>query len=244
MPPPLGEREIEKKIRELRHKVHNDVNKLPQNSIKRNISKKESISLKELKNTTNICISTTDKTNKIALVDKELFREKLNELTDNENFECLNQDPSKTIQQNLKNLLHLILPDTTIPESYWESIIPSPHAQAPNLTNFYKDHKEIFPNCKTRPVMPVKFSAIENIDLIINKILSQLNPYLNFRIFNTQAIYIINSKCPCVCLCVCVSVCMCVSHFVLMHYKDQEAEILHVGRYSYGRSQNHGFKIC
>ena len=73
-------------------------------------------------------------------MDKEFFKEKLNELTDNDNFECLNQDPSKNIQKDLKSLLNIILPDTEIPDCYWDKIIPNAHGQAPNLYTFIKEN--------------------------------------------------------------------------------------------------------
>ena len=74
-----------------------------------------------------------------------------------------------------------------VPDCYWNKFSIK-HSQSPSLYTLIKDHKEEFPNCTPRPVAPIKYSALENIDITINKILTQFNPYLKYRIFNTKAI--------------------------------------------------------
>ena len=58
-----------------------------------------------------------------------MFEQKLDELTNDENFECLTNDPSKSIQKEAKSLLKMLLPDTNIPEHYWIVLIPNNHGQ-------------------------------------------------------------------------------------------------------------------
>ena len=41
---------------------------------------------------------------------------------------------------------------------------------------------------KARPVMPIKYSAIERIDIIVSKVLTQFTPYLKFRTLSTDGI--------------------------------------------------------
>ena len=113
---------------------------------------------------------------------------KADEITNNEKFQKLKADPSKAVQKAGNKLLQdIILPDSDVPDYYWKNFSIK-HSQSPALYTLIKEHKEEFPNCPPRPVAPIKYSALENIDIIINKILSQFNPHLKYRIFNTKTI--------------------------------------------------------
>ena len=51
-----------------------------------------------------------------------------------------------------------------------------------------KDHKMNYPDCKIRPVQPINASAIEKMDILISAVLTQLQPFLKYRILNREPI--------------------------------------------------------
>ena len=185
---PYGVRPTELLVKKLKNVVNLEIEKLDQKSIKSNIHKSEIKAIKDLKNNPNIVVTTTDKTNKLAPIDKSYMEAKSRELMDESRFQKLNGDPSNKIQKEANKLLQkVILPDSEVPDCYWNNFNIK-HSQSPALYTLVKDHKETFPNCKPRPVAPIKYSALENLDITINKILTQFNPFLKYRIFNTKAI--------------------------------------------------------
>ena len=52
-------------------------------------------------------------------------------------------------------------------------------------TSLKKDNKPEFPNTKIRPIQPGAKSAIENMDILVSKILTQIKTHLKYRIGNT-----------------------------------------------------------
>ena len=54
------------------------------------------------------------------------------------------------------------------------------------MVSLQKDHKETWSHCKTRAVMPTKNFALESMDVIISKVLTQFRKDLKFRIFDTD----------------------------------------------------------
>ena len=177
----------EKSIKSLRAHMNVESYKLNKKSIKPNFSKNEWNMIKSLKETPNITVAMTDKTNKICIADKSYVEEKQEALTNNSSFTLLSKDPSSKITKSLNNLLSEIFCETDIPAHFWDNL-KSQHGQGPELYCLLKDHKIEWPNCKARPVMPIKYSSIERIDIIVSKVLTQFTPYLKYRVTSTDAV--------------------------------------------------------
>ena len=182
-----GTRETEKQIKELRGSLQNDIGKIDKKSFKDNMGKDDWESIKSLKKNENVAVIMSDKTNKICILDKSLAQEKQDDLTNTNSFEPLGKDPSKKITASLNNILSEIFCCTDIP-TYYFNILKTQHAEAPQLYQLSKDHKPLWPNCKVRAVMPIRNSAIEKIDILVSKILTQYSPYLTYRIQNTEKV--------------------------------------------------------
>ena len=142
--------------------------------------------LPELKNSSNISIELSDKTNKFCIMDRSYMENKMNELK-GESFKLLRGDPSKSIEKKANKLL-----DKIWDESNEEIMSPSlykhlyaAHSSSPHMFCFIKDHKDSFPNNKARPVQPGRWSAVEKFDILVSAVLTQLGTHLKYRVFNS-----------------------------------------------------------
>ena len=186
-PPPLGKKDIETKIKDLRGALHTEMPNIKKSINPQNITKEQREALQNFRKIKNIMIAETDKTNKLCLVDVDFVNQKMDELaTDNDNFKLLdkNKDHTEIARKEAKDLLCDIISDTNIAPSNFKDLLQR-HPRTSTMHCFLKDHKPSFPECKVRPVQPVKNSAIENLDILIYKVLSQLLPHLKYRIENT-----------------------------------------------------------
>ena len=94
-------------------------------------------------------------------------------------------DPSEAIEKQGNDLLDRFFETADI-KPYVQKHLLSHHSVAPVMKCNMKDHKDSFPDCKVRPVQPVRGSAIEKLDILVSKILTQLGSVLTYRVFNSK----------------------------------------------------------
>lgn len=151
------------------------INQMHKTKIKSNTTHKEINSLKKVKNTENIGIHLSDKTNRIIIIDENIVEEKTQEHLHNDKFTKIDYDPSLSIEAEASKILDEISLDPTIdiPPYIFKQLYPQ-DTTAPSIVPQLKDHKPEFPNCKIRPIQPVTGSAIEKLDILLGKILTQV----------------------------------------------------------------------
>ena len=189
-PPPIATAKIEEKITELKKNASLWSSKVKKLNIKKNTDKKEIEALKELQKQPNISIQLTDKTSKIAIVDKDMAYQKLKDHIESSNFELLKKDPTQKYEKSINGLLQDIYEEDpnvadSIPFKNY-SRLTSQNSEAPPIFSMQKDHKENYPDCKIRPVQPIYNSAILKADVLVSKVLTQILPQLKYRIPNTK----------------------------------------------------------
>ena len=95
--------------------------------------------------------------------------------------------PTQPYENAANELLTRALNDIGIDRnSYLATRLKCRHSSPPGLYPLGKDHKASFPDCKLRMVQPVKGSAIERLDLITGKVLTQILPLLKYRVDSSQ----------------------------------------------------------
>ena len=60
-------------------------------------------------------------------------------------------------------------------------------SRAPSIYPLAKDHKPTFPDTKIRAVQPICSSAIEKLDILVSRVLTQPIPMLTHRVVSTEA---------------------------------------------------------
>ena len=177
---------IEKDIKTMKFEVNKAIESLTDLKIRKNVKSDHIKPIRNIGNNPHIKTVPSDKTGKTCLMDRTFVSGKIIEITHNGAYELLgNKDTSEGIENKAKQILEIIMEDTSIPP-HIEKHLYSTHTMSPRMKCFMKDHKDTFPHCKVRPVQPVKGSAIEKFDIILSKILGQLSPFLTYRIFNSK----------------------------------------------------------
>ena len=97
-------------------------------------------------------------------------------------WEPLPSDPSPLYEREANKLLDKCLREAGIKDSYVQGRLKSRHTQAPHLFPLAKDHKSGFPEVPLRVVQPVKGGALETLDLIFSRVLTQVLPDLPHRV--------------------------------------------------------------
>ena len=117
------------------------------------------------------------------------MKEKTFDHLNSSKFKNIDHDPSTDIEKKAKKLLDNIFsdPDIEIPPKYYKFLYTQNSSDA-FIQPLLKDHKPEFPNCKIRPIQPINNSAIEKLDIILGNFLSQVKPYLEFRVNNSREI--------------------------------------------------------
>ena len=115
-------KDIEAKIKLIKGQLAQPINKIKETKIKKNFKKSEIESIKKIKEHNDAAIYFTDKTNKIAIMDKKLVDEKTLDHLRSSKFKELNYDPSPEIERKGKKLLDEISedPDIDIPPVYFK----------------------------------------------------------------------------------------------------------------------------
>lgn len=168
---------VEEKIIQLRAKFQDLGRHLEETAIPENYKEAELKSLQKLLKVGNIAIQPTDKTSKIAIVDRELAERKLLDHLNNGSYERLEGNPAEQMERSLNNLLKKLGGDGEV-----KKMLRTSNSTTPRLYSFQKDHKSDYPDCKVRPVQPIGQCAIYKIDIMVSKILSQVLPHLSFRV--------------------------------------------------------------
>ena len=113
---------------------------------------------------------------------KNAFHPKMTEHLSN-GWEPLRRgDPSAKYEKEANALLFSCLKDAGIVDTHVKKRLTSRHCKAPPLFPLAKDHKSSFPDCKVRVVQPIHGSAIEILDQITSKVLTQVLPHLKHRV--------------------------------------------------------------
>ena len=99
--------------------------------------------------------------------------------------QAVDKDPSIELGKQANLILSEAFCETDIP-AYSFNTLKVQHPKAPVLRSLQKDHKDSWPHCKTRAVMPIKNSALESMDVIVSKVLTQYGKDLKFRIFDND----------------------------------------------------------
>ena len=128
----------------------------------------------------------TDKTNRFCTVNTSTCEEKIGDHL-RSGWEEIALDPTQPYENAANELLTRALNDIGIDRnSYLATRLKCRHSSPPGLYPLGKDHKASFPDCKLRMVQPVKGSAIERLDLITGKVLTQILPLLKYRVDSSQ----------------------------------------------------------
>ena len=118
-------------------------------------------------------------------MDRSLVSEKLKEITKGGAYEKVPTDPSDSIEKLGNEMLDRFFETADIAPNVQKHLHTN-HSKAAIMKCNMKDHKSTFPECKVRPVQPVKGSAIEKIDILVCRILTQLRSGLKYRVFNAK----------------------------------------------------------
>ena len=186
-PPPLATPRIEEAIKQLKESVEPLRLEIRNTTIPRNHQKEDLDSLKDLKSQKNLKVLLTDKTNKIAIMNRELVDQKLADHLQEPAYHILMEDPTSDFEKEANKLLIDISTDLSIDISKPPmKHLLSTYSTAPELYPQAKDHKPTFPNTKVRVVQPINNSAVEKIDMIVSKVLIQINQLLPNRVKSTD----------------------------------------------------------
>jgi len=154
-----------------------------------NVDPEQIKAIKQLAKDPSLHLGLSDKTNKIVAIDPNIVRERtLQHLQNKDLFREVEKDPSPQIEKRGTDLLNSILPSlnrTSKQEAQIFKRLYSYDTKAPVIQPLLKDHKAGFPHCNIRPVQPVTHSAVEKIDLLVSKVLTQITPHLTYRAKDT-----------------------------------------------------------
>ena len=186
-PPKTATSEIEDKIKKMKIVSAKWEKQLADTNIVRNYNTKMKKSVQDLIHQPNITVEPTDKTSKIAIVDSRHVEQKIFDHLEGGSYERLTSDPSESFEKELDKILLKFASDKDChADMGFIKSLRTRNSTAPGLRSLQKDHKPDFPDCKIRPVQPVGQCAVYKIDILVSKILSQILPYLKFRVDNRQ----------------------------------------------------------
>ena len=140
--------------------------------------------LSTLEAQTDTFILPSDKTNRFCTISESTCMEKVEEHL-SFGWEQLPQDPTKGYEKEANNIMKTALAQADIRDSYLcgpSGRLATRFSNAPIIWPMGKDHKSNFPNCKLRMVQPISKSAVEKLDVITGKVLTQILPLLSFRV--------------------------------------------------------------
>ena len=188
MPPPDATPPIEAKISKLKESLPSIKSAVKNAAIIGNHSTNEVKAITTLKKTEGLGLYLSDKTNNIIVAERKMVSEKAYDHLNGPKFQKLTEDPSRSIELECEITLGRIEqdPELNIPSWIFKQLYPDAATEAPTLQPLLKDHKPDFPDTKIRPVQPVTGSAIEKMDVLVGKILIQLQPFLKYRIRSSQ----------------------------------------------------------
>ena len=186
-PPIRADPETEDKIRKLREELR-PIWKASSKTweYQRNHRKEEFTSLKQtLSNHPELSVLPTDKTGRMCLLDTNLVEDKIKDQM-RVGWEPLDADPSHSYETAANNILSKCLSESRITDHHIAGRLKTYHSAAPGLFPLAKDHKPGFPNVKLRIVQPVKGGAVEKLDFLVSRVLTQILPTLPHRVASTD----------------------------------------------------------
>ena len=180
--PPQPTSTVEDQIEKLKVNIKPALEQLKKVKVHRNVDPKNLDLLKTLKKDPNQYIGLSDKTNKIVTISPSIVKEKIfQHLENTQLFREVPKDPSVNIEKLGRDLLNSIQPTLLNSNEKIFKRLYSTDSTAPILQPLLKDHKAGFPHCNIRPVQPVTNSAVEKIDLLVSRVLTQITPLLSYR---------------------------------------------------------------
>ena len=138
---------------------------------------------------TDTFILPSDKTNRFCTISESTCMEKIEEHL-SFGWEQLPQDPTKGYEKEANNIMKTALAQADVRDSYLcgpSGRLATRFSSAPMIWSMGKDHKSNFPNCKLRMVQPISKSAVEKLDVITGKVLTQILPLLSFRVDSSKS---------------------------------------------------------
>ena len=186
-PPKPANEEIESNIESLRKKIMPIIDQAGVTKIRPNHSSDEKQAFKNLLNLDNVSVLLTDKTNKICLLPTDLVQEKIDCHMKPEDFEKLSKDPSAGYEKEANVILKACTATIQPPlGKHTISRLQTRFSTAPTIYPMAKDHKKGFPDCKVRAVQPVAGGAVDKVDFIVSRVLSQILPKLRHRVTGSE----------------------------------------------------------
>ena len=128
----------------------------------------------------------TDKTNRICGLPTTTAQRKLQDHF-TAGWTEIPDDPSKAYEVQANALLADSFRESGLHDTYTLNRLTSRFSRSPPIYALGKDHKPTFPECAVRAVQPISGSAVEKLDLIVSKVLSQVIPYLPLRTSSSEA---------------------------------------------------------
>eukprot|EP00116_Pleurobrachia_bachei_P008329 sb/3468591/ len=127
----------------------------------------------------------TDKTNRFCTIDSTTVEQKIKDHLDG--WEQLPGDPTTAFEKAANTVLTNALNEIGVKNNtYLARRMKSQHSSAPVIYPLGKDHKPSFPDTKVRIVQPVTGSAVEHLDRIVGKVLTQILPRLRYRVDSSR----------------------------------------------------------
>ena len=91
------------------------------------------------------------------------------------------------IEKEANKLLKSCFSSAGIDNNYVNNRLSARFSWAPPIYPLAKDYKPDFPDCKVRVVQPVSGSAVEKLDYLVSRILSQLTSHLSYPVPSSRS---------------------------------------------------------
>ena len=168
------------KVEELRGKFKAILKKTPPS--KPNITKEEHQALRQLKNDENRMVLTVDKGMSLAVLEKENYIHKAEELLQQPNYKILALDPTTNHKNKLISLLKSIKADGGINDNLYKKLYPT-GASSPKFYGLPKVHKEGIP---LKPIVSSIGSISYETAKELSRILKSLEGKTTYHVKNTK----------------------------------------------------------
>ena len=138
---------------DLKSEVARSIKKVNKAKLRPNISREESIAMRELKKDDTIMVLPADKGKATVIMDTTVYKDKLKTiLDDSQTYEILKKDPTTTYKNKLINLLKEWEKNGKIPKPLYYNLYPTSE-EAPKMYGLPKIHK------KDTPLRPIVSSV-------------------------------------------------------------------------------------
>jgi hypothetical protein len=145
-----------------------------------NMTRRESMALKSLKNNRQIRILQADKGNCTVVLNESTYKEKISSLLDSGVYEILRKDPTAQIERKIRTLL--TKHKSVLPMALKRRLTPY-HSKPPHLYGLPKIHK---PDIPLRPIVSSIDSPCYALAGFLHKILTPLTGNTNSFVKNSE----------------------------------------------------------